>query len=149
MTPARASAWRRLGMPAAVSVLLGVAAGAVVNQAAVARPGLSAVLGAVAAVTIWTVGRRGGQCGPLRRTVAARSSALKCVAALQVSHPKSDHPARSTPARGSAGGSRSAGAVANQARRRIAAVAPPNRSGLSLFRELACEGPEGAGEFGL
>jgi hypothetical protein len=50
MTPGRKAAWRRLGAPAAVSVLLGVAAALLVSQASAAGAGLSAALGATAAV---------------------------------------------------------------------------------------------------
>ncbi|HEU5386716.1 MAG TPA: hypothetical protein VFV73_12500 [Streptosporangiaceae bacterium] len=47
--------WFRFGTPAAVSVVLGVVAGIGVSRATAARPGLSAVLGAVATVAAWAL----------------------------------------------------------------------------------------------
>ena len=55
MNTDRKPAWLRLGTPAAVSVLLGVVAGIWVSRATEARPGLSAVLGAVATVAAWAL----------------------------------------------------------------------------------------------
>lgn len=47
--------WLRFGVPATVSVVLGVVAGIWVSRATVARPGLSAVLGAVVTVAAWAL----------------------------------------------------------------------------------------------
>jgi hypothetical protein len=48
-------AWLRFGAAPAVSVVLGVVAGIWVSRATTVRPGLSAVLGAVATVTAWAL----------------------------------------------------------------------------------------------
>ncbi len=55
MTDDRKPTWLRFGAPAAVSVALGVIAGIWVSRATTARPGLSAVLGAVATVAAWSL----------------------------------------------------------------------------------------------
>lgn len=49
------SGWLCFGVPAAVSVVLGVVAGIWVSRASAAKPGLSAVLGAVATVAAWAL----------------------------------------------------------------------------------------------
>jgi hypothetical protein len=50
-----ASAWLHRGTPAAVSVILGVVAGIWVSHATATRPGLSAVVGAIATVVAWAL----------------------------------------------------------------------------------------------
>lgn len=64
MSAGRGSGWLRFGVPAAVSVVLGVVAGIWVSRATAARPGLSVVLGAAAdshrpADRLGGAGRRG------------------------------------------------------------------------------------------
>src|SRR2546430_1186938 len=55
MSAGRGPGWLPFGVPAAVSVVLGVIAGIWVSRATAARPGLSVVLGAVAAVAAWAL----------------------------------------------------------------------------------------------
>jgi hypothetical protein len=77
MSAGRGPGWLRFGVPAAVSVVLGVVAGIWVSRATAARPGLSVVLGAVAAVAAWALWEAWRAVRDARRDDSTEESVLQ------------------------------------------------------------------------